>query len=279
MIPVVIPRYFNPTLVVGLLGVSVRFANGQGLQVSFRIERTMLSTPDSCSVSICGLDPVRAIAMGALFTSTGLSPLVVLGGYDGIGAGLFAGDVRSFSSARRAGPDLWTDVIADDAGDAYADVPLRVSTVAMTAAQMIAVAATAMQLGQAPSVAEVLSRSDYTKQGPYTAVMVGKAHELIDAACRRIKARWWVRDKQIHLASLGLPSQASKAVLLTPQTVVGEPAFKGSGQISLPTLFDPNIVPGGQVSYLGTLFRVERVVHTGQTRGGLWTSAVEGNAV
>jgi hypothetical protein len=276
MVAIVIPRYFNPTLIVSAIGVSIRFVNGAGLAMNFRVERSVTSTPDSCSVNVCNMEPTRAVAMNAAFSALGVSAFTVQGGYDVIAGGLFLGDVRRFTSARRDGADVWTDITGDDSGDAYSDVLLRVSNVAMTAAQMIAVAATAMGLVQAPSVAEVLARSDYTKQGPYTAVMVGKAHELIDAACRRIKCRWFIRDKQIHLVSLGLASSASQAVLITPQSIVGDASVGGSGTVSVPVLFDPNIVPGGQVSYLGALARVERVVHQGQTRGGLWTSQVEG---
>lgn len=282
MVVALFPRYFNPTLVVTMPGLVVTFANGRGLQIAFRIDRSMLGTPDSCDVAIANLEPTNAKLANTAFATLGISTLSIAGGYDGITAGMFVGDVRSFRSAHRVGVDVWTECKADDGGDAYSETLLRISTYQMTAAEMIAIAATAMGLVQGPSVAPVLATSDYTRVGPFSFVMVGKAHELLDAACRRIGARWWIRDKQLHLARLGQPDRTRPAVLIGPESITGEVAIGGSGEIEIPCMFDPNIVPGGQVAYRPaavsppTLARVERVVHTGQTRGALWSSQVTG---
>lgn len=279
MAVVVIPRYFNPTLVVTSLGTIATFRNGQGLAMEFRIERSIKSTPDTCGLSICNMDPIRAVGMGAIFSQLGVSQVTVAGGYELVVAGMFLGDVRRFRSARRSGPDVWTDIDADDSGDAFSDVPIRVSTFQMTAAEMIGVAATAMGVVQSPSVAEVIATGDYTRQGPFGCVMTGHARDLLDAACRRLGCRWWLRDKQLFLARLGLADKTRPAVLITPSAVVGDVSIGGSGELSVPMMFDPNVVPGGQVSYLGSLFRVEHVVHSGGTRGSLWVSEIEGRVL
>ncbi len=281
MVAAVIPiaRYYNPTIEVSMVGTLVRSANGQGLAITFSVERTLTSTPDTCRVNVCGLDPVRAAAMGAVFQATGKSPLLLRFGYDLVTGGLFAGDVRKFVSQRRSNADVWTDADADDGGDGYSSVVLRISNVGMTAQNMIEVAAAAMGLIVSPAALETIAATDVGKQGPYTSVMTAAAHELIDAACRRLRCRWWIRDGQVFLAALGQPDRTRPAVLVTPQTLVGDVATGGSGEIAMPVMLDPNIVPGGQVSYLTTLFRVEKVVHSGGSRGVLCTSAIEGRAL
>lgn len=255
------------------------FAHREGLTIGFSISRTMSASPDTARVEIVNLDPVRASAMGAALMATGRATLEVSAGYDDTSARIFRGDVRRMDTSRRQGADLITTITADDGGDAIADVPIRVTNAGMTAAQMIDVAAAAMGVALHPSAAEIVARADTGTQGPYTAVMVGRASELLDAACRRLRCRWWLRDGQVHLSSLGRVAASRPAVLLTPQVLVSEPSLVGAGLVSFAALLDPNHVPGSQVSYEGRAFRVEGVVHSGQTRGSAWVSQITGRAL
>lgn len=280
-LPTPIVRYFNPRLELTMVGVVVRFENGRGLQVNFNIERSLSTTPDACHISVINLDPVRALAMGATFQALGAAQLQLRAGYDAVLVGVFAGDVRTFVSQRRLGSDVATEVEADDGGGTYTDAIIRpaISNVGQTAEQSIQIAATYMGLIVSPQATQVIAATEPGKAGPYTAVATGKASELMDAACRRIGCRWYVRDAQLFLLRLGAPDSSRPAVLVTDRSLVGDVATGGSGEVSMPVMFDPNIVPGGQVSYRTTAFRVERVVHSGSTRGTLWVSRVEGRAL
>jgi hypothetical protein len=277
-VPVVpIARYFNPTFRVALLGQTVTFENGQGLNMGFQIQRTMTQTPDTCDVTIEGLSPVRTQAMAAIFSATGESAVEIQAGYDRTRAGLFRGDLRNFSGPKRVGPSEIVRLTADDGGNAFTDVIIRrISNAGMTASEMIDTAATAMQIVLGPSVAKVLAASDPGRQGPYTAVFTGRASELLDAACRRIRARWWIRDGQLVLGHRGLPDSSRKAVVVPPGAIVSGPSTQGSGLSEAVVFLDPNIVPGSQV-VLGSLrLRVEAVVYSGETRGGIWTAQIVG---
>lgn len=294
LVPIV--RYFNPTLTINMVGTVVVFANGEGLNVRFNVSRTLASTPDTASVAIEGLDPVRAKLMNLVFASRGLVPvslaaMTILAGYDATFAGLFRGDLRSFSTGEQEGTSLWTRATADDGGDAYSDATLPSalsSSAGLTAQEMIDTAAAVMKLGQSPSVAIVIAQTVPTKQGRFTAVVVGKASELMDAACRRLRCRWWIRDQQLFLGIRGQVDPSRKAVVLTPATLVAPLSEDGAGLVTLSTFMDPNIVPGGQVlnvpsferGELPTAFRVEAVVHSGETRGGSpWVSKITGRAL
>lgn len=280
-----IARYFNPTLIlaIGLTSITtIKFLNGAGLAVEFNVTRTLTNTPDSCSVKIAGLDPLRAELMGANFRATGKSKLNLRLGYDGVTAGVFAGDVRKFVSQRRAGADTWTDADADDGGDAVANARLPDAlkcSAKLTAENMVDIAAGVMELIVPPQTYAVIRSTNVQAQGEYTCVATSMATDLLDAAARRVKCRWWIRDGQLFFTQLGLADKSRPAIQITPQTLVGDIGSGGVGMQTLPVMFDPNIVQGGQVAYLGTLFRVEQVVHSGSTRGGLWTSVVEGRAL
>jgi len=274
------PRYFNPTLTIATAGQVTTFANGKGLNMSFVVERSMLGTPDSCTVGIANQDPKTATLVGAAFSVLGQSLITLAGGYDALIVGMFAGDLRRYQPAQRSGADVWTRITADDAGDAYSEVrsPL-VSTVAQTAAELIALAVAVMDLIPAPSVAQVLATSEATKIGQFSAVHVGLAHELLDVAARRIDCRWWIRNRQLHFARLGLVESGLPAIIIPPEAVIGEPQIGGSGTLRLPALYDPNVVPGGPIVYLGARARVERVIHAGQTRAGVWSSMIDGRFI
>lgn len=282
-----IPRYFNPTVIVTLIGTVVTFANGEGLNIRFNVTRTINATPDTAMVSIAGIDPIRARLMNKQFGELGatvpfVNKLIVQAGYDVAAAGLFRGDLRSFKTGVQRGPDVWTDIVADDGGDAVTDVlvPLP-STVGLTVQQQIDIATAAMGLVQSPSVAQVVGTQIPIVQGPFTAVGIRKASDLLDDAARRLGCRWYVRDDQLFLAFRGLPDPTRPAIVLTPQTVITPFAEDGSGLSTGTTFFDPNIVPGGQVvTPLGTTLRVEQVVHSGETRGAqVWGSRVTGRAL
>lgn len=286
-----IARYFNPTLSVTIGPVTVVFANRLGLEMSFTVSRSMSSTPDSAQVTIANLDPVRTGQMFALFSAAGalsLQQLRILAGYDATPIGLFAGDLRKFTSRRVSGPDVFTDAVADDGGNAVADVvipPYARSTTGRTPTDLINTALTlinssgkSLPIVLAPPAADIMAAGDQSRSY-YSAVTIGKVTDLLDEAARRLYCRWRIRDSQLHLSALNRSDRNRPALVLLPQNIVGDISFGGSGEIEVPVLMDPNIVPGGQVSYLNSAFRVENVVHSGATRGGLWTSAIRGRAL
>lgn len=276
--PIAIPRYFAPELEASILQTSVR-----GLTMRFAVRRSMAVEPDTCELSIAGLASARLQAMAALFNTLGTSTLQLRGGYSGALAGIFTGDVRSFRGPVREGGDTWAHIMADDGGDAISNTIVRIpspaaSTLGLTAQQMIEVAAAAMSLTLDPSVAAVVSASDPTTQGPYTAVQTSRAVDLLDAACRRIRARWWVRDGKILLGRKGVVP--AKATRIPNGAVIQEPATAGSGLMRAVVFFDPNLVPGGQAVIGTQAFRIESAAHAGETNSAqVWTSDIVGRAL
>ena len=268
MTAIPIPRYFNPALSVTVGGVTARFLDGEGLNIRFSVKRTLTQTPDTASVAIFGLDPDRADRMGARFNDLGKSELVIQAGYDSITPGLFTGDIRTFRQNQPQGADLVTMITADDGGDAYSDVTYQLSNAGMTALEMFTVATELMDLTIHPSALAIINASNPLRQGAYTAVGVGKASELLTAAARRIRARWWIRDGQLFLGHLGLPDLARPAVLITEDILINNPTTDGSGLTTLRFFMNPNVVPGSQVSHRARLFRVESCMHAGETRSG-----------
>ena len=136
------PRIFRPAVRVILAGQPVESLGlplVPSARVSFRVSRTMTSTPDHAEVAIYGLDLPRRQAMQAIWTELGAANLRISSGYMGVAINLFAGDVRSLSS-KLEGADYVTHATADDAGDAITDAaipPALTSSIGMSAALLV----------------------------------------------------------------------------------------------------------------------------------------------
>lgn len=289
---------YDPTLEVqvttvdGLVvdqGLRAIFKGGEGLRMTFSVQRTMTPTPDNASVSIYNLDPDRAERFGADFASQGYGSVTIRAGYGLRLAGLFTGDLRTLRTSSQEGPDLVTSLTADDGGDALAEVifPIATGTLGLTSSQMVDGALAAMNAklrpGEKPwtkhaSVGLVLAQSDTRATTPYSYVPVGKVTDLLDAAARRCNCRWWARDKQIFFGFRGQADASRPAVVVDERNLTGSVGTEGSGLMTFPLLLDTNILPGGQVAYKRQLLRVEAVNYQGDTRG-LFTCQVTGRVL
>ena len=289
------PRIFRPAVTVTLAGqpiASLGLPLVPSPRVSFRVVRTMTSSPDSASVAIYGLDLPRRMAMQTIWTELGRAELLIFSGYSGVTLKLFLGDVRSLSS-RLDGQDFVTHATADDGGDAITDAAIPVgftSSAGVDAATMITIALSCLNSPAAyvppagpplipivphPSVAAAIATmSPAALTLFYTSVRVGKARDLLDEAARIIGARWFIRDSQLHMAKRKLPTDGLAIVL--PRTHwLSEPSEDAGGTVKVATFLDPNLLPGRQCVLVGRVapgvpepYRIEAGEYTGDTHGG-----------
>lgn len=286
-------RYYNPIAIVTVVGQAITFVNGEGLNMKIDIERTLAPEPDQCRLAIEGLDPFRARLMGQVFRETRIGQGVTVQlGYDAVPIFAFSGVLESFTDSTRRGEALWTLATAGDGADAFDDValpPALNSNVGLTPQQQIDIAIAALGIAPGPSVPIVVAGANPLAQGPFSASGVRRATDLLDAACLTLRCRWWIRDRQLHMARKGLPDPTRPAIIIAPQQpgprlpgvpLVEPVTFGGGGIMHAATFLEPNMVPGGQVSYQGGLFRIEHVVHSAETRSSTpWISRIVGRAL
>ena len=271
-------RMFKPVLVAILAGQVVPFLEG-GLRVAFTITKTLDKTPDVATCSFYNLAPERRIAAQTTFSELGRARLSIRAGYDGIAIDLFAGDIRRMQSTRRVGPDVITEVRADDGGDALADVNAQLYGADVKVRQMVDVAlaffaANGHPITKHPSVDIVIGAASplITEKGWSTAHN-GKATDLLDQAARLCEARWFVRGGFLHFAARNLPLDGP-AVIVERTHWLSELDEDGSGLARLSVLMDPNIEPGRPVVVQGMPFRVEAATYAGDTESGPWSVAM-----
>lgn len=269
----------------------------QSPRVSFRIVRTMTSSPDTASVAIYGLDPIRRAAMQSIWTGFGAAPLTIATGYDAVTIPVFFGDVRSLSSSLE-GADYVTTATADDAGDAIEDAaipPELISTAELSASVMVTIALACFNSFRAyvppakpplipivpsPSVGAALATMTPQAQTlTYASVRVGKARDLLDEAARIVGCRWWIRDSQLFFGKRGVPTSAAP-IALPRSHWLSVPSEEANGTIRVTAFLEPQLLPGALVSLIGRtapgvpeLCRVEAGEYSGDTDAGVPFSA------
>lgn len=295
------PRYYRPSAIVtigppGVLTVTDINAPPpapRGPRITFRIKRSLMSTPDECDCSIFNLDPIREKALVSAFQEVGRAPCSVAAGYGVITPIVFRGDLRTMDGHRRDGPDYALVFSADDGGDWMSELTTSISTVQWTVQNMVDYVVAAVTAGDPsrriapyplalhPSVGIAIAASPFSGT-QVSGVHIGKVKELIDEAARLCNARWWIADNLLYFATRKIPVDGLSIVLRRPQWMQ-EPSDDGKGVVRHVVMFDPNIQPGRQVTLVDDLFRrssspepfrCEVAEHVGDTRGGPWTTSM-----
>jgi hypothetical protein len=286
-------RYYNPIAILTVVGQAVTFAAGEGLNFRFAVRRSMDPLPDQLEFAIEGLEPFRARAMGEAFKRSDLplGRVVTLQvGYDAVPISAFKGLLETFTDQIPRGPALWTIGTAGDGADAFDTDKLVPASSGLAPLQtQLDGAAAILGLLVHPSADAVVAGVNPSAVGPFSVSGVRTCADLLDNIARTCRARWWIRDGQIFMARNGVPVPGAPAVIIAPMQpgprLPGAPLVEpvtigGGGVLNAATLLDPLIVPGGQVSYQGGIFRVETVVHSGETRSAApWTSRIVGRAL
>jgi hypothetical protein len=286
-------RYYKPAVTVRLgADQFIRNDGNDGLRITFRVSRTLGVTPDSAQVVIYNLSAANRSKILRGFSDLGQKKIAIAAGYDGVIMDLFSGDIRSLKSAIRRGADIATDIVADDAGDLFSDVPLNsISSAGRTPGEMIDLALRAFRLfGDAitkHTSVDAVVNAHIEARSLFSSVPIGKATDLINEAARILQARWWIRDSQLFFASRFAPT-SGKAVVLDSTRMLSEPAEDGEGLTWINAFMDPNIIPGEQVQLRervtlsngqsvqklsGSFYRVEATQHAGDTHSGPWSVA------
>lgn len=273
----VISQYYNPAVTIATTGGVASFLNGEGLNIGFVVTRSLLSEPDTARVWVDNLADHRVSAMRQLFSQTGRDTLTLRAGYDAAAFGLFSGDVRSFKTERLR-HDTRTHIEADDGGDAYVDqifdAPYPVAATAIT--PLIAAALARMGWAMSPQATAIVNAEPPDISfSLFNEVRVGKVSDLLDEIARRLRCRWYVRDRVFYLTKR-LQSEGPP-IVITRDALISEPTEDGGATISLSTLFDPRLVPGSIVTWEGRSIRIEHAKHEGESRSSsVWSTEIGG---
>lgn len=250
------------------------------IRVVFHIEKSLESEPNTCEMSIYNL---------AERTRKELEhkPMWVRvdAGYVGEERRLFCGDVR-WAESTHIGTEWETKMQLGDGDRQFRFGRLSKSfRSGIDARTAVTEAARAMGFRAKFSArAELELRSQFA--GGLT--MAGPAHRELSLLLSRFGMTYSIQDGELQIL-LGNETAPDQAILISQETgMVGTPAYGSPPEPKKPPilpvtkLLDARIKPGGRVVVasrsINGMFKVQRVVHDGDTDGPPWFTQIEAKA-
>ncbi len=253
------------------------------LRVGFTVGKDKTSTSNTAEIAIYNLSDATRNKIDSLDEQ-----VMIEAGYSQAGGvkRLFLGDIVMVNHAHEP-PDSVTRIQANDGGSA-----LRGSTVSLSYAENTSALKILKDLVNSFKL-PVRSLPD-VKDRPYAHGFAaqGSAGDALDKVAARLGLEWSIQNGEIKVVIQG-GLDGSEAILISPGTgLVGrveklEQSLDEADLAKIPpgwrvtSLLQPQVEPGGSIAIQSSdiparsVFRVERVTHTGDTHGADWQSEIE----
>lgn len=247
------------------------------LRVEFQVEKHLGREPNTCEVKITNL----AENTRAEFQTKPLK-LRLEAGYDGSPQRLFTGDLRWGDSIRES-TDWATTLQIADGGRAYRNGRVRRSykrgVTALTAVKELA-----RSMGLTVP-RNALAASELASQFAAGIVLQGRSQAELTRVLDRAGMDWSIQDERLQILRKAETRPDAPITIDQDAGMIGVPEYgaperKGKPPtLTVRTLLYPVIGPGMRIRMnsrqVRGLFRVERVAHTGDTRGDTWATEIE----
>jgi hypothetical protein len=260
----------------------------RGMEIKFKVERSLESSPNTAEVSVYNLsDSSRAeFQRRPLHVSLDV-------GYAGSQSvarpplsRLLSGDLM-FASTKRTGPDIITTFVIGDGERSYVDARVNLSFGSGTNLKT-AIASVAGSMGLTmPSNAA--SAKEFLKQFSGGMSVRGPSRDAMSKLVAGSGFGWSTQDGQLQLlrdadTRPGLVELISARTGLIDSPNFGAPKKPGDPPVlTFRALLRPQLIPGGRVKIesaeINGVFRLSKVTHTGDFRDNDWYSECEGNPV
>lgn len=255
----------------------------QDLRISFRIEKSLESNPNTATIEIYNL----AESSRSLVEQNG-SVVQLRAGYGENAKVLFLGDVAR-TTTKRSGPDIVTSIEAGDGEFAYQNASADIS-LGPGAKYSQVFSALGSRLGVNQGQVKITNPNDQFQQGySYS----GMARDALDVLTEKQGLEWSIQDNQLQVLPADVATDETVIVLNPGTGLVGSPfktkilrpdlARVGKGKeeagVNVTSLLNPEIRPGRRIKveaqFVNGLFKVERVIHSGDTHSTQFYSEVE----
>ncbi len=287
------------TLTMGAVSLDIQTRNpifpdriAPALRVSFDIEKTSNRDPNKALVTIYNLNPAnRALLQKGSDLITTFKQLKKLyewqvtieAGYVGSKSKLFVGDI-TFADSRRDGSDWITTIEAGDEQRNYNSRFVSKSFGSGTSLFSILVfLVTELGIGFGDSINKFtvpLRGLVVFKKG---VVLEGKVSEILDKYVTSAGYQWSIQDGVLQVLAPGETTFETAVNLTSSSGLLGSPEKGEDGTVKAVSLLQGALKPGRQVRIASQMvfgnFKIERVVHHGDTWGTDWYTEVEAQPV
>jgi len=255
------------------------------LRVAFNITKTLKADKNKMIIEIYNLSKETRSILEEKDVQ-----IIFQAGYDGLAETIFVGDVSTAIHSRTAA-DVITKVEVVDGGKAAKNAIISESFAPGTQVQQVVdklVKSFALPIKEVPT--------DLNEQFANGISLVGLAKDSLGQIANSFNLDWSIQNNEIQVLR---PTDTSidEEVLLTPDTgLLGIPEKVNSNVTKLPNdpnnkytglkavaLLQPKFLPGRKVTVQSSLingsYKIESVVHRGDTHGSEWISQLEGTEV
>lgn len=273
-------RYCRVT--VGTLALQGQ--DGTGLDVKFRIKKTLKPEPNTCDLDIYNLNPDHRKALAASTTlsksvasppGTGgqVVPVRIDAGYKNATAQVWLGELRE-AQTNHNGQDEITNLTTGDGDTAVSrqriSVALGPGTTPATAMRNL-LKALGIGQGNLPKALSLLNTSGVAQMYRKGAVLKGLAADHMTDLCRSAGLEWSIQEGQLQVVTLGQPLDGQAISVSEKTGMVETPTVDTKGILSVTTLMIPGIRPGVKIAVdsesVSGGFRVISCEYEGQTFG------------
>lgn len=253
----------------------------RGLRIAFQVVKTASTPANTASITIWNLASTTRNEL-----QDGEQVVRLRCGYSQDGEEIvFVGQVDRVVTGREP-PDVVTEIECADGILELRQVRVSISlTAGATAQQALDIVAEQLAIPVRPIDADL--SGEFLRGFSY----YGRASEALDKIVARFDLEWSIQNGELQVLERGTTTQ-NLATVLSPETgLVGSPKrlISEGGQLvgtqgtepgwEVLTLLQPKLEPGDVVQLqardVSGGFRIERVEHTGDTRGQDWYSQLE----
>jgi len=263
-------------------GLLVRAGDDTGLDLTFRVEKTLQKEPNTAEIQVLGLNADHRTQLG----EKERVPVELEAGYVDTMALIFRGDLRNVHSTPP--PPAWvTKLESGDGGKAVKAQRVQQSfkgRVQLFTVLQAAANAMGVGIGNATAKAAKGKWIDGGKEWNSATTLSGPVSKELTRVLQAAGMEWSILDGNLQLLEQGKGLNAS-AVLLSPDTgLIASPSIetrdKGKRVVQAKALLNPQLQPGRLVTIesrsVNATVRIDRSVFTGETRGQSWYVDVEG---
>ena len=258
------------------------------LRISFEVTKSLISFPNIAIITL--YNPNEDTYSKLKQTDTNI---VLNAGYDGNIKLVFKGNIRN-AFITKQGTDRIVTIYAGDGDNDWQNAVFNKTfseniSVDRAVAEMIATFEEATT-----GIIEGLPTSQDKLRGQ---VLSGPTKNLLDNYGEEYGFNWSIQDGEVTIIPSDMPISNADAVLISQSTgMLGSPAITEIG-VDVTTLLNPSIIPNGLITVdskfsdtaLGNLefrtvsrssasgnYKVQQVIHRGDSRNGDWVSVTKG---
>lgn len=265
-----------------ILKLTVFDDDGNGLEITgnkiaFSVEKTRVSYPNSCKVTVYNLSQQTRHQIKKEFALFRLE-----GGYEGVQGVLFVGNIRTVTH-KREGVNILTEITGGDGDEAFQGAMVNDTIPAgETGAKSLVEKLTGAMTGITPGTVLGLDDKPANKRA---VVINGNAKDELDKLARRNDFSWSIQNGALDV----VPNDGfinSVTTVSKFNGMIGNPEITEKG-MNLKMLLNHAVEPNHLVEVVvedlsgdtdngGGVYRVNKVSHSGDNRGGDFVTTVEG---